>query len=711
MPKNRWLKENTSKKNNGKSNGKSHIPFRLNFLFFIIFAAFVALIVQLAYLQIVNGEMFQTRIDASSKKTVVQATPRGMIYDVNGQVLVGNQAVPAITYTKGSGTTASQMRAVAEKLITLIAVPEDKGITPRDLKDYFLAETKNYDTVHDRIADKDLKDEHGDNLSEGQIYQKVVDNVTDEEITFDATQVAAATLFKRMNAAYSLTTIFLKNEGVTDQEIAVIGERAQEIPGVAAGTDWQREYPFGSTLRSVLGTVSTEKTGLPAELADKYLALGYAMNDRVGTSFLEAQYEQALQGTKAQNQVEVNANGEIINQVQTFAGQKGENLVSTIDITFQQKVEEILNRYYTDMIAQKKTTYSDGIYAVAMDPNTGDVLAMAGLDHNLVTDELTNNPLSTINNVFVPGSVIKGATVASGYQNGVLAENQVFIDQPLQFSGTPIKASIYNKTIGTQIPMDTVRALGQSSNVYMMNIALSLMGVSYTPNMGLPNDLSVFDKLRSTYAQFGLGSATGLDVPNYSNGLVTPTQNFLEGDGTTITPGSMGLALDLSFGNYDNYTTMQLAQYASTIATSGKRYAPRLVKGIYANDEAGQLGAVSENFQPQLLNTVSLEASQWQIIHDGFYATTHESYGTARSILAGAQYDVAAKTGTAETYYFPGDGTQHAAINSSLVAYAPADNPKITIAVMLPHLTDSSGGFSQNVGKEILDAYYDLYEK
>lgn len=702
-----WLKK--QKKPPKKGGVKSHIPFRLNFLFFIIFTAFVALIVQLAYLQIVNGEMFQAKIEQSTKKTVVQATPRGTIYDSQGKVLVANKGVPAITYTKSSGTSSAEMRETAEKLVTLINVPEDKGVTKRDLADFYLAKKENYDKIYKTLNKKDLLDEHGDYISQSKIYQMVVDALNPDTLSLTPEEIAAATIFKRMNAAYSLTTVFLKNEGVTEKEIAIIGERAKDLPGVETGMDWSREYPYGETLRTVFGTVSTEKTGLPAELADKYLALGYAMNDRVGTSYLEAQYEQALQGIKTQKQVEVNQKGEIVNQVESFAGQKGQNLLSTLDVDFQQKVDEILQRNYQTMIQQNKTQFSDGVYAVALDPNTGDILAMSGWDHELSTNKLTNNPLGTINNVFVPGSVIKGATVTAGYQNQVLSGNQIFIDEPLHFAGTPVKSSIFNRS--GRISVDTIRALGESSNVYMMHIALALMGTTYKADMKLPNDVEVFNKLRSVYAQFGLGSAAGLDLPSYSTGLVTPTQNFLEADGVTLQPGTMGLALDLSFGNYDNYSTLQLAQYAATIATSGKRYATRIVKGIYQNDESGSLGAVTENFAPELLNTVKLTDEQWKIIHDGFYATTHAAYGTGNGVLSKAKYDVAGKTGTAETYYFPGDGTQHASINSSVVAYGPADNPKIVVAVMIPHITDSKGSFNQIIAQEILDAYYDLHEK
>ena len=85
---------------------------------------------------------------------------------------------------------------------------------------------------------------------------------------------------------------------MTDQELAVVAEHASELPGVSTGTDWTRQYNAADSLKSILGSVTTEKQGLPADEADKYLAKGYSRNDRVGQSYLEKQYEDVLQGTK-----------------------------------------------------------------------------------------------------------------------------------------------------------------------------------------------------------------------------------------------------------------------------------------------------------------------------------------------------------------------------------------------------------------------------
>lgn len=124
-------------------------------------------------------------------------------------------------------------------------------------------------------------------LGNSEQYSAMVNKVTADEINLNEEQLKIATIFKRMNSAYELNTVYIKNSGVTDQELAVVAERASELPGVSTGTDWTREYNAASSLKSILGSVTTEKQGLPADEAEKYLAKGYSRNDRVGQSYLE----------------------------------------------------------------------------------------------------------------------------------------------------------------------------------------------------------------------------------------------------------------------------------------------------------------------------------------------------------------------------------------------------------------------------------------
>jgi penicillin-binding protein 2B len=697
------LKKGTQEPKN-KPFRRSHVPFRLNFLFFIIFTLFVALIARLGYLQIINGEEMEAKVKSSSTLTIQTSSPRGMIYDSAGKALVTNQANQAITFTRGTQMTAEDLLKVATKLNQLIDMPVDENLTARDKKDFWLADPKHLKEATERLSAKEQK------LDTSEQYKATVDKVTDEEINFNEEQLKIATIFKKMNSAYKLNTVFIKNTGVTDQELAVVAEHASELLGVSTGTDWNRQYTAADSIKSILGSVTTEKQGLPAEQVDEYLAKGYSRNDRVGQSYLEKQYEDVLQGSKTQYEVTLDSNGNVINQKEIFAGEKGSNLMLSLNADFQAKVENILKTNYQKLIDSGKATYSPGAYAVAMNPQTGEILAMTGFSHEEGSKELTENALGTITSAFTPGSVVKAGTLTAGWQTNVISGNQVLVDEPIKLQGSSEKSSVFNRN--GQLAINAVKALELSSNTYMIKVALKMLGLEYTPNMGLPSldeESKAYEELRKAFNQFGLGTKTGIDLPNESPGIsrsVDFMKKFNTDNGAQwYTPGNF---TDLAFGQFDTYTPIQLAQYASTVANGGKRIQPRLVKAIYGNDENGNLGEVKKEMETKVENTVDISAEDMSILREGFHQVVHgtDAYTTAKP-LASAKMDLSAKTGTAETI---AEGHPDiTTVNSNIVAYGPTDNPEIAISVVLPNLVDEKDHMNLTIAKEIMDTYYDMF--
>lgn len=679
----------------------------------MIFTLFVSLIVRLGYLQIVEGEEFNKKITAnSSLQITTPSPPRGQIYDSQGKVLVSNKANLAITYTRGKNIEGKDILPIANKVNELINVPVDPNLTDRDKKDYWLANPENLKAAQARLTDQDKEDEKGNKITdEGTLYAKAVEKVTPEEIAFDDRTLQAVTIFKRMNAASQMNTVFIKNEGgVTEGEIATIGEHTAEISGVSTGTDWTRDYSQSGALRSLLGTVSTEKQGLPAEEVDEYLKKGYARNDRVGTSYLEKQYEDVLQGKKAKSEVVLDNNGKIVSQTPiSKGGEKGSNLKLTIDSNFQNKVDEILQRNYSQIV---KTIgpYSENAYVVAMNPQTGAILAMSGVSHDLQTGEVTPNPLGPILNFEVPGSVVKAGTLTAGYEAKVLQGNDTLLDEPIILAGTNPKSSWWNSGgRNAQMQLTAEQALEYSSNAYMMKVVFKLMGVNYYPNMVFPYEIGddkVFKELRNAYAEYGMGIKTGIDLPGESPGYVN--KDFK--DPAEAPKG--GNLLDLSFGQYDNYTPLQLAQYVSTVANNGIRVQPHVVEGIYGNDENGALGKILKEIEPKVLNKVNISEDQIGILQQGFYNVVNgTSQFTTAPGLKSDKFSIAAKTGTAETQATDANGVVHTTVNSNLVAYAPYENPEIAISVVLPHLNDEESKPNQTIAKEVLEAYMEMYKK
>jgi penicillin-binding protein 2B len=231
----------------------------------------------------------------------------------------------------------------------------------------------------------------------------------------------------------------------------------------------------------------------------------------------------------------------------------------------------------------------------------------------------------------------------------------------------------------------------------MMQLTIKMLGIEYVPNMTLPemNKAKVYKELRDAFAQYGMGVLTGSGLQNEATGIVEKDIDSAE---------AMGHLLDLSFGQYDTYTTLQLAQYAATVANGGNRIAPHVVEGIYGNDADGGLGSLISTIPTKVLNTVPISASQMAIIRQGFYDVVHGSGYATGTLLAGAKLTTSAKTGTAETNV--GDT---ATVNANIVAYAPSESPKLAIGVMFPHLLDEVDQPNKNIAKEIIDAYADMY--
>src|SRR5699024_1943413 len=265
---------------------------RLNILFFAVFLSFAALFVRLGYLQLYKGDTFLSMVQKTESTLTTGSVPRGMIYDSQGRILVGNHPEMAILFTRDtdSKVAPSDLVDLARKLASLIDIPT-QGLSERDLKDYFII--NNESTVNSRLT-KEQKQ-----LMGSAFYKEQLNAVKSEELNYSDGEKKVIALFKNMNSAYALSTVTVKNQNVTPQEIARVSEQLGSLPGISIGTDWQRTYPQSGLLRSILGQVSTEQRGLPSERANELIAKGYAMNDRVGISFLEQQFEDVLRGSKS----------------------------------------------------------------------------------------------------------------------------------------------------------------------------------------------------------------------------------------------------------------------------------------------------------------------------------------------------------------------------------------------------------------------------
>ena len=665
------------------------IPIRLNLLFSIIILLFMTIIGRLLYMQVLNKDFYETKLASASKTKVTTSSARGEIYDASGKPLVENTVKQVVSFTRNNKMTAADLKETAKKLLAYVGVTSPT-LTDRQLADYYLADQDVYKKVVESLPREKRLDSDGNRLSESELYNNAVDSVQTSQLNYTEDDKKEIYLFSQLNAVGNFETGAIATDSLTDTQIALIASASKNLPGISISTTWDRKV-LETSLSSIVGSVSGEKAGLPAEEADAYIKKGYSLNDRVGTSYLEKQYEETLQGKRSVKEIHLDKYGNMESVENIEDGTKGNNIKLTIDLAFQDSVDNLLKSYFTSELGNGGAKYSEGVYAVALNPKTGAVLSMSGIKHDLKTGELTPDSLGTVTNVFVPGSVVKAATISSGWENGVLSGNQTLTDQSIVFQGSPPINSWYTAFSGP-MPITAVQALEYSSNTYMVQTALGIMGLTYQPNMiaGIGNLDSAMGKLRSTFGEYGLGSATGIDLPDESTGFI---------------PKDYDLAnyITNSFGQFDNYTPMQLAQYVATIANDGVRMAPRIVEGIYGNNDKGGLGNLIQQLQPSEMNKVNISASDMSILQQGFYQVAHGTSGltTGRAFSNGAAVSISGKTGTAESYV--ADGQQ--ATNTNAVAYAPSDNPQIAVAVVFPHNTNLTNGVGPSIARDIINLY------
>ena len=665
---------------------KIEIEKRYNILTFIIILALLILVTSLFLVQVAGQEKYSKELENLTKTIIYgESAPRGRIYDRNGKLIVDNKPSKVIYYKKPSGITTKKEIKIAYKLANMISLDSSK-LNDYNFKNFWI---KNHpDEANKKITDEEWQKLEERKLTSDDIYDLKIERVTPEDLSvYTDIDKKAAYIYTLMNTGYSYDEKVIKNEEVTDEEYALVSENLSELEGIGTKLDWERTYLYGSVFRSILGNVSTSKSGIPAELKDEYLDKGYSLDDRVGTSNLEYQYEDILKGKKNKYQVMSDGSYKLLEE-----GKRGNDIVLTIDIELQKALEEILTEEVINAKKEANTEYYNGSFVIITNPKTGEILAMAGkqLKQNddgsySVIDFTSGITQSTA----VMGSVVKGASHIVGYNTGALKIGEVRYDNCVKIAATPEKCSW--KYLGR---LNDITALAQSSNTYQYYTAIKVGKGTYNYNKPLVIDKEAFNTYRNTFAEFGLGVETGIDLPNESTGI--------KGSNTTS-----GLLLDFSIGQYDNYTPIQLSQYISTIANNGTRMRPYLYKGLY-NDET------TYDQNKKELNKVNTEQKYMDRVHEGFEAVL--KYGTGAGYIDMA-YKPAGKTGTSQSFVDTNgdDKIDKETISTTFVAYAPYDDPKVTFTIVSPNISRPDGrtshqsAINKRLAQRISKKYFEIY--
>ncbi|KKB26175.1 penicillin-binding protein 2 [Staphylococcus carnosus] len=657
---------------------------RINFFFGLVVIVFVIIVLRLGYLQIAQGSHYKQLIKNDENITVNESVPRGRILDRNGKILVDNASKKSITYTRGRKTSQTEILDTAKRLSKLIKMDTDH-ITTRDKQDFWTQ-------LHpDKAADMMKKEEKM--LNNGEISQDQYDEELHQKIkkkqlnqlTKKDLQVLA--IYREMMAGSTLNPQTIKNSGVTDKEYAAVSQQLSKLPGINTSMDWDRKYPYGDLLSGLYGDVSTTQEGIPKELTDYYLSKGYSRNDRVGKSYLEYQYESILRGKKKEMKYTTDKSGAITNTEVINPGSRGDDLVLSIDIDLQKKVEDLLEKQINKLRGEGAKNM-DTAMIVVQDPKNGDILAMAGKKIK-PNGEMTDYDIGNFTSQYTVGSSVKGGTLLAGYQNGAIHVGGEMVDEPLHFQGGLTKRSYFNQN--GKVTINDKEALMHSSNVYMFKTALKLAKDPYHYNMALPNNISdAGQKLRKGLNQVGLGVKTGIDLPNEVAGQIEKLDT------------NSGNYLDLAIGQYDTYSPLQLSQYVSTIANNGYRIQPHVGLEIRKATNKDNLGPVKHKINGNVLNRVNNTPDQVKEVQKGFDMAFNKVPGTGYQSFHNTVVPSAGKTGTAEVFQ---DGEPR--VNSTYIGYAPQKNPKLAFSIVYTNQPVPEpwlqGG---DLGRDVINYYF-----
>jgi len=661
---------------------------RFNFIGAIVILSFSIILIQISRLIIVEGNAYNVRLKELTSSIVYgESAPRGRIYDRNHNLLVDNKAVPIIIYNKDKKVSIEEEIKYAYEMSEIIDIDHTK-LALINLKEFWIAQ--NPDLADSKITDEEWIKLKNRKINMDDINNFKLDRITDKDLSnYNDSDKEAAYIYYLMNKGYLYQEKIIKEEDVTDLEYAYIAEHKDVLHGFDVSYNWERVYLYGDVFRTILGNISS----ITAENKEEYLKKGYSLSDTVGVSYIEKQYEDILKGTKSKYKLQNN----ILTLIEE--GKRGNDIVLTIDINLQKKVEEILKEEIVRAKKQPSTKYYNHSYVIIQEPNTGEILAMSGKQVVKSKNEYKIYDITqgVLTNPMTPGSVVKGASMVVGYQTNAIDIGEYMTDSCIKIYSKPQKCSW--KRLGN---INDLRAMAYSSNIYQFKTAMKVDKFKYSYNSKWNAKESTFNTYRKIFNEYGLGVKTGIDLP-------------IESVGNIGTDTSSDLLLNFAIGQYDTYTPMQLSQYITTFASDGSRYKPHLLKAVYSS-EGKELENLLYEVEPVILNKVSADKKYVDRVKEGFEAVV--SYGLGKSIMRGVEKG-AGKTGTSESFLDTNsDGVVDTeTLSNAFVGYAPYDNPIMSITVTSPDLVDPNSKtearsyLNHTLSRKISQEFFKLYNK
>lgn len=661
-------------------------PFRyrliaLGGLFVLCLIGFLA---TMADAQLVHGDDYRAQSVRTNTTTETVKASRGILTDRNGKVLVSNRTV----YTLEFDASLVGEDELGDAVTRLLELLRGEGLVWNDLLplareypyDYELTASRTK-TLLKYLGQEKLFD--GDGLDQNSLP----DALTPVELLtalrthagFDGLSLRETR--ELVGFLYSLGVSEMNGAGpfvfISDADIGLISRiKDGRYAGVRIGTGSRTVYETDAAAH-LLGRV----TKIPAEWLDGYLEKGYAMDDLIGRDGAEYAFEEYLRGVDGKRLVTMNADGKITGEVYSVEPQPGGTVALTLDIDFQQDVENILAR------ATDAMTADDGIErgaaAAVVQVGTGDVLAAASYPtYRLRTfnedfADLNTDPQRPMLNratmwALAPGSTFKPCVAVAALETGAITpQTKILTKGQYHYYDMVYNCWIYSTNRGSHGLINVTTAIKVSCNYFFYDVG-RMTGIS---------------TLARYAAAFGLGEPTGIEIPEVTGSMTTPDYvNSLETHRWTD-----GLTLQAAIGQaYDLFTPLQLANYIATLAGGGTRYPAHLLKDV-RDSVTHEL--ISTYDEPPV-ETVAISDENLYAVLEGMHQLT--TSGSVSAQFKNCVVDAGAKTGTAQT------GSRKS--NGVFVCFAPYDDPQIAVAIAIEK--GGSGGALADAAVEILNAYF-----
>ena len=475
---------------------------------------------------------------------------------------------------------------------------------------------------------------------------------------------------------------------LTDEEVARFAANRYLFPGVEVKARLFRQYPLGTVGSHALGYINRINKSDLETIEKNDQQANYKGTDHIGKTGLEQKYEFALHGQTGYEEVEIDAGGRAVRSLARTAPVSGNDLTLTLDT----RLQEITEKAFGDRRGA----------LVAIEPSTGGILALVStpsFDPNLFVDgirsedwDLLNNSPNrpmvnrALNGAYPPGSTFKPFMALAALELGKRTPGQAISDPGyFNFGGHQFR----DDKKGGHGMVDMYKSIVASCDTYYYMLA---------------NDMGI-DNIARFMGSIGLGRKTGVDIEGESEGVLpSPEWKKRRFKRPEQQKWFAGETISIGIGQgYNAYTPIQLAQAVATVANNGVMFRPHLVRYI-TDSRTGEKTMI----EPEPLRTLPWKQQNIDFIKKSMVGVNKE--GTGARAFAGAPYESGGKTGTAQVFSLKGADYKAGKLKQELrdhglfIAFAPADNPKIALAVLV-----ENGGFGAQAAAPIARMVIDYY--